>query len=260
MISVPYAGTISAAGRSPLQVQRTIEKRLASKAIEPQAIVSVTANQSRLATVSGEIQQGGRIPLSNIGERVLDAIALSGGPRGAAYETRVKLTRGGRSADMLLQRLINSPSDNIPLQPGDQIFLYKKSQKFAVLGATTTNSEIDFESDSLTLAEAIARAGGLDDKRADPAGVFVFRFEDANIHPKISHSSAREGEPYPVVYRLDMKQPTSLLSAQRFPVRDKDVLYFANSPSTELSKFLQLLGSSVSSTGGTITVAAKVIK
>jgi len=45
----------------------------------------------------------------------------------------------------------------------------------------------------------------------------------------------------PVVYRVDLKNPRSLFWIQSFPVKDKDVLYVANAPVTELQKFLTLL-------------------
>jgi polysaccharide biosynthesis/export protein len=256
-ISVPYAGSIPAAGRSPLEVQKTIEKRLAKRAIEPQAIVTVVSNESRLVTVTGDVEKGGRVPLNGGGERLLDAIALSGGARGAAHDSYVKLTRGGRSEDMLLQRLVNSPKENVRLQAGDQIFVYQRQQKFVALGASTTNTEVNFAAERLSLAEAMARAGGLDDSRADPAGVFIFRYEDAKTYGALI-GQATSDEHRPVVYRLNLKQPNSLLAAQRFPIRDNDVVYFANSPSTELSKFLALIGSGVGVTNGGVTTVVRV--
>src|SRR5208282_1839605 len=53
-ISVPFADRVPVAGRLPVEVQRTIEQRLAEKAIEPQAIVTVTKSLSNSATVTGE--------------------------------------------------------------------------------------------------------------------------------------------------------------------------------------------------------------
>jgi polysaccharide biosynthesis/export protein len=256
-ISVPYAGSIQAAGRSPLQVQKAIEARLAKRAIEPQAIVTVVSNESRLVTVTGDVEKGGRVPLNGGGERVLDAVAVSGGARGAPHDAYVKLTRGGKSEDMLLQMLVNSPRDNVRLQAGDQIFVYQRPQKFVALGASTTNTEVDFAAERITLAEAIARAGGLDDRRADPAGVFIFRYEDAKAYAALLGEAA-PGARQPIVYRLNLKQPNSLLAAQRFFIRDKDVVYFANSPSTELSKFLALIGSGIGVTSSGATTVIKV--
>lgn len=257
-ISVPYAGSIPAQGRTPQQIQKTIEKRLASRAIEPQAIVSVVSNDSRLVTVTGDVDRGGRMPLSVGNERLLDVIALAGGPRGAAHDTYVKLTRGGGAEEMLVERLVNAPQENVVLRPGDQIFVYQKPQKFVALGANTINAEVLFGAETLMLSEALGKAGGLDDRRADPTGVFVFRYEDARAYQALGGTAGGGSGRVPLVYRLNLKQPDSLLAAQRFQLRNKDVVYFANSPSTELSKFLGLLGAGVGVTSGTATTVVRV--
>lgn len=258
-ISVPYAGSIKVIGLTPRQVQSRIVSRLSARAIEPQAIVSVVANESRLVTVTGDVEKAGRVPLNTGSERLMDAIAVAGGAKGRPDDSYVRISRGTRSQEMLLSRLARSPESNVRLQPGDQIFVYQNPQKYVALGASMTNSEVPFASDNLTLAEAIGRAGGLDDRRADPAGVFIFRYEDAGVYRRIGGDiGAGEGE-VPLVYRLNLKQPDSFLAAQRFPIKNKDVVYFANSPSTELGKFLGLLGSGVGVAGtGTVTVVRVV--
>jgi polysaccharide export outer membrane protein len=50
----------------------------------------------------------------------------------------------------------------------------------------------------------------------------------------------REGR-YPIVYRIDMTDPQSYLVTQSFPVRNKDVLYLARHPTTDLVKFIQII-------------------
>src|SRR5438046_2299790 len=52
-ISVPFADRVPVAGRLPVEVQKTIERRLAEKAIEPQAIVTITRSVTNSATVTG---------------------------------------------------------------------------------------------------------------------------------------------------------------------------------------------------------------
>src|SRR6266436_978554 len=76
-VSVPFAGRIPVAGHSPLEVQHTIEQRLAEKAIEPQVIVTIAKSVTNAATVSGEVVNGARVPLSLKGDRLLDLIALA---------------------------------------------------------------------------------------------------------------------------------------------------------------------------------------
>jgi polysaccharide biosynthesis/export protein len=257
-ITVPYAGTIKVAGLSPQQVQRKIEGRLSKRAIEPQAIVTIVGNESRLVTVSGDVEKDGRVPLNIGNEKLLDALAVAGGPRGTSQDTYIKLTRGKSVREMPLESLVNSPSDNVALQPGDQIFVYQNPKTFVALGANLANAEVKFESASLTLAEAIGKAGGLNDDRADPAGVFVFRYENADDYSLVSGRSAQDNSEFPIVYRLDLRKSDGFISAQRFPMRDKDILYFSNSPSTELSKFLALLSVGISTTYNGVSTVAKL--
>ncbi len=41
----------------------------------------------------------------------------------------------------------------------------------------------------------------------------------------------------PTIYRVDFRDPSSFLLAQRFPMRDKDTLYVGNADAIEVSKF-----------------------
>lgn len=258
-ISVPYAGRVQAAGRTPFQIQRTIEERLKGKAIEPQAIVSLMEKRSAIVTVAGEVGQGGRFPMVATGMRVLDAIALAGGPRIPANEVYVRLARGGRTAAVLLQQIVNNPRENVGIVPGDDIFLYRYQKTFVSLGAVGRAATVPFETVSVSLAEALGKIGGLADHRADPAGVFIFRYEEPHIYRAMRPEQPRQGSKVPVVYQLDLKQATSLHLSQAFQIRDKDVIYVANAPGAELQKFLSLLGSGVglASTGASVAAATR---
>jgi polysaccharide biosynthesis/export protein len=257
-ITVPYAGAINVVGLSPQQVQKKIESRLSKRAIEPQVIVTIVGNESRLVTVTGDVEKGGRVPLNTGNEKLLDALAVAGGPRGTSQDTYIKLTRGRSVREMQMDSLVNSPSDNVALQPGDQIFVYQNPKTFVALGANLANAEVKFDAASLTLAEAIGRAGGLNDDRANPAGVFVFRYENADIYRSVSGLNSSGDKESPIIYRLNLKGPGGFIAAQRFPMRDKDVVFFSNSPSTELSKFLALLGAGFTTTYSGISTAAKL--
>ena len=94
-------------------MQREIEERLAGKAIEPQVIVTVDKSVCRLATVSGEVVSGARVPLSVGGDRLLDLIAAAGGAKAPIYETFVRLSRDGVTVTMPMSRLVSNPAENI---------------------------------------------------------------------------------------------------------------------------------------------------
>jgi polysaccharide biosynthesis/export protein len=242
-ISVPFAGRIAVSGHTPLQVQDEIQQRLAEKAIEPQAIVTVTKNITQAVTVSGEVVGGARVPLSVGGDKLLDVIATAGGAKAPVYQTFVQLTRQGVTATIPMERLVSTPAENIYAWPGDVLTLVLVPQTYSVFGATTTNSQTPFAAPTMSLAEALAKSGGLADVRADPSGVFLFRFEPPAVVDALHQPPLPIGPDgtTPVVYRLNMREAQNFFFAERFPVRDKDVIYVANAPLTELQKVFQLI-------------------
>jgi polysaccharide export outer membrane protein len=242
-ISVPFAGRVPIAGRLPVEVQRTIEERLAGKAIEPQVIVTLTKSLSNSATVTGEVVAGARVPLSLKGDRLLDLIAAVGGARVPVYETFVRLSRDGVTATIPMEALVSNPAENIYAQAGDVLTLVRLPQSFTAFGATGANAQLQFSSEKMTLVEALAKAGGLQDLRSDPAGVFLFRFEPPKIVNALGRTQLRTGPDgsSPVVYRLDLRDAKSYFLAQRFPLQDKDIVYVANADLNELQKFFSLL-------------------
>jgi polysaccharide export outer membrane protein len=265
-ISVPFGGRVPVAGHTPLQVQNEIQQRLAEKAIEPQVIVTVVNTVTDTVTVTGE-GSSARVPLSVGGTRLLDAVVAAGGaagvtpaggaaagpgagggiviggPKPPTYETLVRLSRQGVSATTPMEQLILDPTENIYAWPGDIVTLLDEPQTFSVFGATTSNSEVPFGTRKITLAEALAKSGGLVDLRADPRGVFLFRFESSSVVRALQAPVLTTGPngTSPVVYHLNMKNVNNFFYAQRFPIEDKDVIYVANAPLTELQKVFTLI-------------------
>ena len=242
-ISVPYAGRARAAGRTPFAIQQEIERLLAQYAIKPQVIVTLTKTVSDKVTVSGDIVNGVRHSLSFRGERLLDVIAAAGGPKSPLFETTVQLTRGGVTVAIPMERLVSNPSENVYVWPDDVITVVRVPQTFLVFGATTTNAQIPFGASQLNLAQAIAKAGGLLDTRADPTGVFLFRFEQASVAASLGVPalSMRDGRSR-MLYHVNLQDADGYFLASRFAVHNDDLIYVANAASNQFSKFLTLIG------------------
>ena len=245
-INIPFAGQVRAVGQLPLQVEAEIVKRLKGMAHQPQVLVRRTRNLSSDVTVVGEVAASARIPLTPRGERLLDAIAAVGGVRQPVNKMTIQVTRGKSVHALPLETIIRDPSQNVPLQPGDVVTALFQPLSFTSLGAAGKNAEIDFEAQGITLAQALARAGGTLDNRADARGVFLFRFEprEALNWPRQPVEVTPEGK-VPVVYRLDLNDPRSFLVSQSFPIHNRDVLYISNASLAELQKFLNLVGAIV---------------
>lgn len=242
-ITIPYAGRVPVAGHTAAEVQNIIQQRLAGKAIQPQVIVTVPKSVNYTVTVSGEVVSGARIPLSPNGDRLLDLIAAAGGAKAPIYETYVRLSRHGRTMTIPMERLVDNPAENIYGWPGDVLTLVVTPRHFSVLGATGQNAQIRFNAGHMTLVQALARAGGLQDQRSDPTGVFLFRYEPPAVLHALHAPSLGTGPQgsSPVVYRLNMNHADSYFLAQRFPMQNNDIIYVANAPLDELQKFFTLL-------------------
>jgi polysaccharide biosynthesis/export protein len=245
-ISVPFAGAIRAAGRTVADIERDIAARLKGKANQPQVLVRVLRNVSSKVTVVGEVPTSTILPLTPRGERLLDALAAAGGVKQSVSKMTVQITRGNGVHALPLDTIIRDPSQNVPLHPGDVITVLFNPFSFNALGATGKNEEINFEAQGISLAQALARSAGLNDGRADPQAIFIFRFEprDALTWPSQPVMATPEGK-VAVIYRLDLRDPRSLFVSQSFPIQNRDVLYVANAPAAELQKFLNLVFSVV---------------
>lgn len=246
-INVPFAGALRAAGQSPQQIEADIVQRLKGKANAPQVLVRVTKNATSNVTVVGEFASNTRMPLTPMGERLLDAVAAAGGVRQPVGKMTVQVTRGNTVQSLALETVIQDPRQNIVLQPGDVVTALFQASSFTVLGATGKNEELNFEARGITLAQGLARAGGLQDARSDARGVFIFRFEDPAALPAGVATPANttpEGK-VPVVYQVNLKDPATFFVAQGFPIRNNDVMYVSNSPAAELQKFLNIIGSTL---------------
>ena len=174
---------------------------------------------------------------------MLDLIALAGGGTAPVYDTFIRLSGEGVTATIPMETLVSNPAENIYAWPGDVLTLVRIPQTFSVFGATGQNADVNCNSKKMTLAEGLAKAGGLLDLRADPAGVFLFRFEPPRVVTALNAASLPTGPggSSPVVYRLDLSDANAYFFAQRFPVEDKDIIYVANARLNELQKFFTLL-------------------
>lgn len=248
-VSIPFLGKVNVRGKTPEQVQRQLVAGLRYKANQPQALVRVVQNNSANATV---IRAGKsvRMPLTAHRERVLDAVAAVGGVESGVQDISLQLTRGNQVRTVALERVTAEPQQNIVLRAGDVLTMQSNPLSFTALGAVGKNQTIHFAAKGMMLSEALGSVGGLLDNRADARGVFVFRYQPLNSLSESEQITWRnqgytDQMSIPVVYRINLTEPHSLFWLQRFSMQDKDVIYVANAPASEMQKFLHLLFSPV---------------
>jgi polysaccharide biosynthesis/export protein len=261
-ISIPYAGSIRALGRTQVQVQDAIVDALKDRAIKPQAIVSLIEQKTSMITVLGE-GRSARIPATTTPERILDVIGRAGmvatgasatGTAGA--ETWVILERNGRRAIAPFGALIYESANNIYVHPNDIIYLYHEPQTFLAFGAVGTQQQVSFGSWRVSLAEAISKSGGLVDAQADPAAVFLYRGEARDIAEAMGIDCAPyQGPMIPVIYVINLRDPSGYFLASSFEMRNKDIIFVSNAFSVESTKFMTYLNTISTTIEGPIDTA-----
>lgn len=265
MISVPYAGLVPAAGKTPSEVDQEIVNRIKDRAIEPQAVVALVNQNTSLISVVGEVAGSnvstGRIPAMPAGERILDYITRAGGLRDQGQDTWVVLERRGRRAAVPFGALIYEPGNNIWAWPGDTIYLYKEPQTYLAFGAAGQQGEFQFSAGSqssawrMTLAEAVAAAGGLLDIQADPGSVFLYRREPRVLAEKLGvDCSKMEGPTVPIVYTVSFADPAGYFLATRMQMHNKDVIFAANAQAVEIVKFTAFLNALITTGNNALTL------
>lgn len=255
-ILIPFVGRVRVTGSTPTQAAEEIVRRLAVQTVRPQVIVSQIGNNSNAVSVGGEVNRAGNVPLSLRGERLLDVIALAGGPRFSAVETDVRIIRGKVTASIPLQQVLANPEDNVVVRPSDTIVLVRNPKSFVVLGAVTKVSQNTLDMERVTLAEGIARAGGAVDAYGNLAGVYLLRSEPTALARAVMQADAGAvdssyvdteetrqlaGPRTRMIYRIDLTKSGGYFYAQNITLRDKDIILVANAETAQLQKAMTLI-------------------
>jgi polysaccharide export outer membrane protein len=242
-ITVPHVGQISVAGHTPAEVEREIVNGLNGKAFEPSAIVTIDDRRGGdLVTVTGDVGTPRRIPVPMSGLRVVDAVAAAGGSTGKDFETMVTVFRGTEGHTERYQDIVENPAKNVFLQAGDTVVVKLTPWTFTSWGATG-QTEHHFPTENVTAEEALGSVNGLDDNKANPEAVFVYRFESPSVVTRLGVKPEPQTQVgVPVVYQIDLRDPGGLFMAKQFPIHDKDVIFVGNAGAVGVLKVMTIVG------------------
>jgi polysaccharide biosynthesis/export protein len=229
-IRLPFVGRMRAAGHTTAELQAMIRNALRGMSQNPNVIVAISDSLSNSVLVRGEVGRSGRLPLSTNRETVGDVISLAGGYRGEPKDLMLRVERQGRTQEFRLSDVMSGPDRDMRARPGDRIDLIRAPLSFTVMGAAGKVDQLPFSSQAMTLAEAVANAGGANPNLGDAKAVFVFRL-----------GTGPDGKPLPTVYHINMMRAGSLFLSQRFAMKDKDVLYVGNAAFNQPAKLTQVV-------------------
>jgi polysaccharide export outer membrane protein len=236
-IGVPYVGRLLAAGRTPAQVERSVSSRLEHEAPGAQVAVLVTEDLTNAVIVQGDVAKPGRYAVVPNSSGLLDVLAMAGGPHTPDRQTEIRITRGDVSVTRTLSHLVDTRSMEMDLAPGDRILVEPRLAYFYAFGAVNRPGEQAYDADDISLAHTLARIAGLADNRADPAAIFIYRRQAAELTSQVAPGH----EATHVIYRLNLRDPGGFFVAQQFPVLPDDLIYVSEAPIAEAAKVFQLL-------------------
>ncbi len=253
-ISIPYAGRLRAAGRSPTALAAAIRARLAHQTLAPEVDVFRVRAAGRMVSVQGRVRKPGLYPIEPPSSRILPMLARAGGVGEDPEVIMLRLRRGRETGEVWVQDLYDDPANNVALRPGDALVAERDRRSFTALGSVGRQATVPFPRRELPVAEALGTVGGLVDATADPTGVFIFRLEPAEIANRALPGPPSQG-PRRVVYLIDLTRPGGMFLAREFLMRDGDTLYVTAAPFTRWMKILQSVAPFVTFTGSVKALA-----
>ncbi len=253
-IYVPYAGRLRAAGLDPEALRGEITRGFESQTPDPQVEVRRVAGDGATVSVMGGVNTPGVYPIQAPTRRLSPMLAIAGGVDVPAEIAQIKIERGGRTGRIWLQDLYDDPRNDIALRPNDRIIVEEDRRAFTALGASTNQARVNFSKRDMSALEAIAAAGGLNGRSADPTGIFVFRSETADVANRVLGRSDLVG-PQRMAYLLDLTSSEGLFSAREFIIRDEDTVYLTEAPFAAWSRVLSVAVTAVSLAGSVDSLA-----
>ncbi len=126
-INFPLIGVVAVAGKTPPQIERDIETRLADGFIKkPSVSVRVTDYRSRRVSVFGQVRSPGTFPYTE-NMSIVEVISRAGGFTAMARKNSVRVTRGSGATteriEVAVEEIGQGKAPNFLLRPGDVVFV-----------------------------------------------------------------------------------------------------------------------------------------
>jgi polysaccharide export outer membrane protein len=229
-ISLPYVGRKTVAGKTPNEVETLIRKKLKGVTGDPQVQVSLTGDLSGSVLVVGAVKTPGRFSALQGPLTLLDAINRAGGPLLEPHLIRVVVRTGEKSYQFNYEDLLSGRNQVLP--PGAEVVLERARKRFVAMGAVGDPGLHDLPSNNPSLLEVLGKVKGLNESKADAAGVFIFRLVALNS-PDTGVMQSRAQ-----VFRLNLKEPAAMFLARQFLVQPEDAVYVTNAAVYEWQKII----------------------
>jgi len=228
----PYIGKVTAVGKTPGELREELTSKLARYIEAPQVDVSLLTYASQRVWVTGASRQPATVPLTVVPLTLGDAISQAGLDATQADLSGVRLTRGGTTYTIDLDRLgRNGGGDtNVFLAAGDHIYVpYLDRKEVFVVGEVNQPGALNFKTGDISLSQALGRARGLLQTTSNGNAVYVIR------------GSSDLQEMPSQVFQLEARSPAAFAVASQFNLQPGDVVFVGAAGVTRWSRFVNQL-------------------
>ena len=231
-IFYPYIGRLKVEGLRITEIRELLAEKLAEYIEQPQVDVTVAGFLSQRIYITGAVKNPGVIPVTNVPTSLIEAINASGGLTPESNWENVTLLRNGKERKLNLRKLyqLGDTEQNILLKGSDVVHVARSDDnKVFVLGEVRQPKSYVIGQNGMTLAEALADAGGLYEHSARASGVFVIR--------QAQPDSDRIAD----VFQLNAKNATALILAEQFDLQQRDIVYVTAAPISRWNRVISQL-------------------
>ena len=228
-IQFPYAGDFKVAGLTEQQARDLLAERLAHYIKQPEVTLRVLDYRSQRVYVDGEVKLPGIVHIDDIPLSLPEALNRSGGITPLGDQSRVSITREGKTYWINMPRLIAGGADpsHIMLNSGDMLRVRSSEEsKVFVVGEVTKPTTLTLRNGRLSLNEALGEAGGVNPLTANATQIYVIR---------------NASDAQPTVYHLDAQSPVMFALAENFELKAKDVVYVDAASMVRFNRIISLI-------------------
>ena len=228
-IQFPYAGDFTVGGLTELQARDLLVERLAHYIKQPEVTLRVMNYRSQRVYAVGEVKLPGIVHIDDIPLSLPEAINRAGGITPLGDQSRISISRKGKTYWVDLPRLITSGIDpsRIMLSNGDILRVSSSEEsKVFVVGEVNKPTTLTLRNGRLSLNEALGESGGVNPQTANANQIYVIR--NAN-------------DAQPIVYHLDAQSPVMFALAENFELKAKDVVYVDAASMVRFNRIISLI-------------------
>jgi polysaccharide biosynthesis/export protein len=161
-IHLPMIGPVPAAGLTLTEFEQRLNEAISKFVVAPQVSVEIAKHESQKFFVLGHVRLPGAFPVDG-DTTVLEGLSLAGGVPETGWLSEAVVVRSGQILPIDLGAMVEEgdTSRNVFMRAGDVVYVPNRTDaKVYVLGEVQQPKVVPITGSRITLAEALASAGG----------------------------------------------------------------------------------------------------